>query len=168
MSKYSLAVKLADELGTSVSKASRFIDDVGYTKASRLVDEGATLGDDAGSLGSRLADDWWKPVVGGGAVIGGTVTGYKYLDAAKAREIANAAEAESEGAATGRDAIRLILEDDSLTPEQRRELVEQYLKSQTPPGDPDKPGLLGGDVQTLVVLLIVLALVFNYAMDGDD
>lgn len=167
MSKYSLAVKLADELGTTISKASRFIDDVGYTKAARLVDEGATLGDDAASLGSRLADDWWKPVVGGGAVIGGTVTGYKYLDAEKAKQIAQAAEAEAEGTATGRDAIRLILEDDSLTPEQRRELVEQYLRSQTPPADPDAPGLFGDDVQVLVVLLIVLALVFNFAMEDD-
>lgn len=174
MSKFTLAAKLADELGVSIAKATRFIDDVGYTRAAKLVDEGAAGADDAGGLlgsGVRLPDDWWKAATAGSVVVGGTATAWRYLDVEQAKRIAEQAEAESQKATTVSDAVRLVLEDDSLTPQQRAELLDRFLASTSGAtankNDEGAGGFLGNDVQTLVVLLIVLALVFNYAMEDD-
>lgn len=170
MSKTTLAIQLADELGVSVSKALRFIDDVGYSRASRLVDEGARAGDEAGGLMARLPDDWWKPTAAIGGVATGGLVGYRYLSLQQAEALADGAQADSDRATTAENAVRTILDRDDLTPQQKRELIDRVLgvmESRTPGDDTPGGGLFGGDTQTLIVLLIVLALVFNYAMEDD-
>lgn len=164
MSKTTLALKLADELGITVSKASRFIDDVGMTRASRFVDE-VGGGDEVSGL-PRLVDEWWKPVTAGtGVTVGGALL-WRQQDVNRVDDI-------TQESTDWADLATRLAEDETLTPEQKSELVTLALdtyganrQQQQPPGPGG--GILGGDTQTLIVLLIVLALVFNYAMDGDD
>lgn len=162
-------MKLADELNVSVAKALRFIDDVGFTKASRLVDEAARAGDDAGLLSRRLPTEWWKPAAAVGTIGTGGVVGYKYLSLQQAEAVADAASSDSDRADTAAAAVRTVLDRDDLTPKQKKEMIDRILGVMADSNDKRAGGggLLGGDVQMLVVLLIVLALVFNYAMEDN-
>lgn len=164
MSKYTLAVKLADELGTTVAKASKLIDDVGYTRAAKLLDEGAVVSDDL-SLTSRVPDDWWKPVAVVGGVGGAGVVGYKYLDVRQAEALANEAKADADGALTIKDIMKQMAEDDTLTAAQKRELYLQLTGSL----DGDKPAAKASPFEgatTILVLLVVLGVVFM-ALEDD-
>lgn len=163
MSKTSLALKLADELGTSVSKAKTLIDDVGTTRARAVLD-------DAASGGSRLPDDWWKGAVavgGGTGAIGGGALLWRQQDVERAKALARNSESKS-------DAYKNIIESD-LSKEARRKLLRQALENGgTPPGgnnpdgDKDDGGLIPGDAQTTIVLLIVAAFAFKYTLGDND
>lgn len=158
-------MRLADELNVSVAKALRFIDDVGYTRASKLADEGARAD---GLLSKRLPSGWWKPAASVGIVGTTGVVGYKYLSLQQAKAVADAAASDSDRADTAAAAVRTVLDRDDLTPKQKKEMIDRILGVMEDTNAKGAgAGLLGGDTQTLVVLLIVLALVFNYAMEGD-
>jgi hypothetical protein len=169
MSKYKLAAKLADELGVSLSKANRFIDDVGMTKASRFSDEVAGgPGEGAASGAKRLVDDWWRPAAATGGLVGGGALLWRQQEVEKVQSM-------SKESANWSGLASRLAQDDTLSPEQKSRLVglalNAYGANREKGNDQDDKGgggLLGGDTQTLVVLLIVLALVFNYAMQGDE
>lgn len=157
MGKFQLATSLADELGTSVGKASRFIDEVGAPAARDTLDEAA-------EGASRTVENWWKPAAVGGGLIGGGGLAWRQQNIEQAEAIASQQQDYSE-------AIRSIMESD-LSPEQKRQMV-QGLNDNAPAGnggdggDGDDGGLLGNDLQITLVMLVVLAFAFRYTL-GDD
>lgn len=150
MSKLTLATKLADELGVSIQKASQFVDDVGAATARKALDE-------ALAAGSRTVTDWWKPVTAGGVVVGGGALAWRQQDLEQARTIAAQQQDYS-------SALAAIMESD-LSPEAKRELVVNL--SERGPGNQSdsQPGLLGGDVQTTIILLVVLVFVLKFGLE---
>lgn len=156
----SLAVKLSDEFAVTAEKASRFVDDVGPKKAQQILD-------DLGSSGSRtLSGDWWKPVAATGAVGGGALA-WRQQDVAKARALA-------ERGQNYEDAMKHIVESD-LPADLKRAMVEGAMGAanagagNSGGSSKDKSGgLIPDDPATLIVLVIVMALVLKFALEGDD
>lgn len=161
MGKLSLATKLADELGSSVDEAMRFVDEVGAPAARNTVDELA-------GGASRTVENWWKPVAGTGAVVGGGALAWRQQDIMQAKAIASQQQDYS-------SAVESIMASD-LSPEAKRELLQKLNQSSPASGtNPNNQGgnnggddgLLGGDTQTTLVLLIVVAFALKYTL-GDD
>jgi hypothetical protein len=160
MSKLGLATRLADELGTSVAKASRFIDDVGARRAESLLD-------DASSRGSRQVSNWMKAGAGAGAVGGGALL-WREQDVRRAEALANQQQSYS-------DALTALIDAD-LPPDIKRALAEDLADSSGGGGggQPDDvgegllAGAIGSDPATLIVLLIVLVFVLKFALAGGD
>lgn len=163
MSKFSLAASLADEIGTSVSKASRFVDEVGAPAARSTIDEAATKG-------SKTVSKWWKPAAAGSGIVGGGALAWRQQDLEQAEAIASQQQDYS-------SAVQSIMDSD-LPPERKRELIEQ-LNEDAPAsnnndddegGDGPLGGLLGGGIEgTLIKLLVVMMVVgflLNYAGDS--
>lgn len=154
MGKLGLALKLSDELGTSVSKASKFIDDVGITKAQNALD-------DVASAGSKtLSSGWWKAGAATG-VVGGGALAWRQQDIQQAKQIANQRQSQQQ-------ALAEIMNSD-LSPKAKQALVEQLLNAQDKSNDggggsgpfadllPDM-----GGVQTTIALVVVLALLIQF------
>lgn len=155
MSKYTLAVKLADEFGVSVAKASRYIDDVGSSLARRTLD-------DAARIGSKTVGTWWKPAAAGTAVVGTGALVYRQQDVLTAEALAKNSESYNDG-------VQAIMDSDlpaELKAELTRELVNTAAAS-TKAADEGAGGLLGDDTQTTVILLVVLVFALKFALDGD-
>ena len=160
MSKFSLAAKLADEIGTSVSKASRFVDEVGAPAVRSTIDEAA-------GGASRTVEKWWKPAAAGTGVVGGGALAWRQQDLSKARAIADQQQAYS-------SAVESLIDSD-LPPEKKRELIEELNKSALDTDNDDKnddgggpfSDLFGGGIEgTLIKLLVVMMVVgflLNYA-----
>lgn len=157
MGKLSLATKLADELGIAVSKAQRFVDDIGGSKAQRVVD-------DLGSVGSRTVGGYLKPAT---VLVGGAGGGYlvwRQQNVATARAL-------SEQASSYNDAIRSIAESD-LPPEVKEALVDDATdaaESRTDNDDGSSSSFLDqifGDPLKMVFALVIAVVVLQYAMDG--
>lgn len=152
MGKFSLATKLSDELGVSFAKASRFVDDVGLSTARATFDE-------AIAAGSRTVSDLWKPATAGGLIIGGGTLAWRQQDLEQARTIAAQQKEYS-------SALASIMEAD-LSPAVKRELV-RALRNSVPSDDSNEPNesLLGGDIQTTIVLLVVLVFALKFGLEG--
>lgn len=154
MSKLSLALKLSDELGVTVAKAQKYIDDVGMDLARKSVDNATSTAD------NLVSSNWWK-VAAGGTAIGGTAYAFKQAEVEQAKAIAE------QNAASG-DAIADIMDSD-MSPKAKKALVESLLNStDTGNGGDGGGGLLPGDAQTTIILLIVLVVALRYTLGGDD
>ena len=150
MSKLTLATRLADELGVSIQNASQFVDDVGAPTARRALDE-------AVAAGSRTVSDWWKPVTAGGVLVGGGALAWRQQDLEQARAIAAQQQDYS-------SALASIMESD-LSPEAKRELVVNLSERASGDATKSKPGLLGSDIQTTLILLVVLVFVLKFGLE---
>ncbi len=151
MGKMSVALKLSDELGTSVGKALRYIDDVGLKTAKQSLDEAASKADEAMRIG-------WKPIAGVGAVGGGALI-WREQAVAKAKAIASQKQARS-------DALTGIVESD-LPPSLKKELANQYVRSSSNQNQSNSgPGPFA-NIQQTVVALVVLALVLKYMLGAE-
>lgn len=159
MSKLRLAQKLAEETGTGVRVAQRWIDDVGRTQARRslrgLEDGGSRL----------LGSSWTAPALTGGA-LGGGYLAYRQQDVERARAIARDSESE-------RHALKQIMESD-LPPEMKQELARELFKDDDPDdggGLPEKirdalEGGLGGEIQQTIILAIVAIVLVQWLVTG--
>lgn len=153
-----VAVRLANELGTTASKAQRFVDEAGEGTARAMLDDVSQRAD------SRLPDGWWKPVAGAGGLggaAGGTALVWRQQDVWKAREAANEAE-------NYEQTVRKIIESD-LPGEIKLQLAKGAQESAKNRGDDgssdDGGGLFGQDTQTTLVLLIVAVIVLVYGLN---
>ncbi|AGC65551.1 head protein [Haloarcula hispanica virus PH1] len=160
MGKFALASRLADELGTSVSKASRFVDEVGAPAARNTIDEAA-------QAGSRTVSKWWKPTAAVGTIGTGGALAWRQQDLSQARAIADQQQDYTA-------AVESIMDSD-LPPERKREMVDALNQNAPASGenknggnDGGDGGLLGGDLQTTLVLLIVVAFALRYTLGDDD
>lgn len=114
MSKAKLAVRLADELGTTTAKAQRFISDVGASRARRLMNStggGATV-----HVGS-----YWKPVVTTGGLAGAGGLAWRQQDIQKLK-------AETEAARTDLEVLQALAENEDLSAEQKSALTEELMR----------------------------------------
>lgn len=165
MSKLQVAMRLADELGTSVGKARTFVDDVGLDAARGAVD-------DVAQKGSQTVSNWWRPTVIGGGLAGGGALAWRQQDIAQARQIANQQR-------SYKSAMQSILESD-LPPDAKREMVRNLQNSGNGgngdggddsgwslPWSGDGGGGPFGDLQMLLALVIVAVLVLQYADGGE-
>lgn len=158
MSKIDLAVKLADEIGVSVEKASRFVDDVGATTARGVLDEAA-------SAGSKTISKWAKPATIGGTAIGGGALVWRQQDVAKARALA-------ERQATYQETVADLMNSD-LPPELKRKLLADAGQAATSDGGNGDGGegatsMLPDNPAALIILVIVMVFVLKFALDGGD
>jgi len=158
MSKFSVAMKLADEAGVSLSKSQKFIDDVGLDTARKAADDAAQ------KAGAMMPGGWWKPAAGAG-VVGGGALAWRQQDLKQAEAIASQAKSY--------DSALAEIMDSDLSPQAKRELAQKL--TDTSPGaggdngsggDGDGGGLLPGGMQTTIVLLIVLVFGMKFALDG--
>lgn len=167
MGKISLAVKLADEIGVSVAKASRFIDDVGPKAARSMVDDAAKKG--SKFLGSSVT----KTAVLGGAVGSGALV-FNEQETEQTKNNAEAAAAAAAAADSRSEAIQAIIESD-LPPDVKQQMLKNYTESANKDNDGgnDNDGngadsIIPDNPQTLIILLIVLAFAFRYTLGGDE
>jgi hypothetical protein len=156
-----LARELAEQTGSNIRRAATFVDDVGPKQARRLLD---------------TAEDSIPLKVPATAGIGTAgVLAFRQQDVEKAQ--AEAREAESEQLAA-----RDLIEDSSLTPEQKGELLDQLVGDGSPGPDDDNSEdsgfspfddlseLFAGDglqgtIVRVIVLLIIILIVTNYASE---
>lgn len=158
MSKLSLALKLADETGVAVQKALRYVDDVGGDLASKSLD-------DVTEAGSRTVSKWFKPAAAGTVLAGGGVLAWNQQTVEKAQ-------AKADTTQSAQAALADIIDSD-LPPDLKREMVRALIGSTDPADDQkdeknDGGGLIPDDPQTLIILVIVMALVLKFALDGGD
>lgn len=167
-----IAIKLARVAGVPISKAMKLVDDIGAGPAKRLVDDVAertgkvvddagNVVDDAASRGDSIVKSYWKPATVVGATTAGGVFLFREQDVRRMKEIA-----ETEQSAD--DALADIINSD-LPPEARQKLVEMYLESRertVPDTKGNESGLFGDSTTRLVVTLLVVAVVMNYALNG--
>ena len=160
MSKLSLAAKLADETGVALSKAKKFVDDVGVKTATRSLDEVI-------EAGSRTISEWWKPALATGGRVGGGALGWRQQDLQEAEAIASQQRDYSDAWAS--------LMDSGLSPEAKKELAVRLIEqSPSSNGDGSKGGeskdggLLPEDPAALVILVIVLVMVLRYSLGGSN
>jgi hypothetical protein len=161
MSKVSLALDLAKRFNdVSFSKASKFIDDVGVTRAEDALQSAQRTGDDA------LSSNWWKAGAATG-VVGGGALAWRQQDLEEARAIAQQQQSASNSLAS-------IMNSD-LSPEAKRKLTSQLLEqmaNQNNGGNGDNGGggnpladLLPdgmGGLQATLGLVIVLAILVQF------
>lgn len=156
MGKISLATRLADELGVSVQKASRFVDDVGASRARQTVDEVA-------AQGSKTVAKWLRPATIGAGAIGGGALVWRQQDVAQARALADQQQNYA-------DAVRQVIESD-LPPDLKRQMLEDASSAASTSGGDDggsgPGGIIPDDPQTLIILIIVMAIVLKTTL-GDD
>jgi hypothetical protein len=173
MSKATLARSLADEAGTTVARARRFIDDVGEPRAreqlGRIRGGGGTV-DDSGRLVSNRA-----LAIGGGAGLLGTTgaLAWRQQDVAQTRAERDAAQEYSK-------TLQEIV-NGNLTPEERQAALDGLSNigaavdgadaGGVDPGDlvPDLPipDIGGSIIPTLVIILIALWIV-SRMMDDEE
>lgn len=157
MGKAGLAAKIADEVGTTVDDAYKWVDDVGVPKAQSALDDITTRG-------SKTVEKWWKPATAGGAVVGGTAVAWRQQDVWEAQAIADQQQ-------TYADAFQSIMESD-LDPAQKEELVDELRNSSPASGQNSGGGgggILGNDLQTTLVLIVIVAIVLSQTLDtGGD
>lgn len=163
MSKLSVAMRLADETGVSLSKAQKFIDDVGLDAARKAADDAAELGS------KTLSSGWWKPTAGG-VLVGGGALAWRQQELEQAKAIASQQQSYS-------GALAAVMDSD-LSPKAKRELADSLVNNS--PASSDGSGgsggsggngggsLLGGDMQTTIILVIVMVFVLKFALDGGD
>mgnify|MGYP000362667689 CR=1 FL=1 len=157
MSKLAIASRLADELGASVNKAKKFVDDLGGDRSRQLVD-------DLGSGGSRSIGDFVTPgtlAVGG---IGGGALLWRQQDVATARALA-------EQSSSYNDAVKSIMES-NLPPELKQEMVDDATQAAKDRRGGDGSGttsFIDGIFQDpikMIFALVLMIVILQYALDG--
>lgn len=165
MSKFKIVSKLADELGTTTSKASRFVDDVGADNAQKVIDD---IGD-----GGKATADWLTPkkvgaAVGAGAIGGGALA-WRQQDVAQAKNLAEQAESYEQS-------IKSIM-DSNLPPEMKKKLVENAGENTGNDGgngnDDEKSWWEkiipeGNDPMSMVLMVVIVAIVLRTVLEGDE
>lgn len=159
MGRLSAATRLADEFGTSIDNAQRFIGDVGPDVADDLVQKSGQVADDTLS-------SWRRPLAlagGTGVVAGGAGLAYRQQDVSQARAIA-------EQSASYSDAVQSIIESD-MSPDAKQAAIEDLNNNAGTDDEDDEDD--GGDLlpenpQTLIIMMIVLVFVLKFALEGDD
>lgn len=162
MGKFALASKLADEIGTSVDEAMRFVDEVGAPAARRTADEAA---EGAG----KTVSNWWKPAAAGTSLVGGGALVWRQQDLEQAEAIASQQQDYS-------TAIQSIMESD-LPPKRKREMLESLNQNSPASKDNKDDGdggpfsdLFGGGIEgtlvKMVVVVMVVGFLLNYASSG--
>lgn len=162
MAKFSLAARLADELGTSVDEAAQFIDDIGEQQARQTV---VNVGDE-GAAGTGISN-WWKAAGAGGALGAGALA-WRQQDVQRAEAIAQRQQSYSK-------AMRSIISSD-LPGDLKSEMARDANNAATGGGGGgsgggggplDALGGLMGDAQTTLALLVVLVILVTVA-GGDE
>lgn len=165
MSKATIVTKLADELGVAAGKASRFVDDIGGDKARRLVDDLAQRGDEPARwlTNRRLA-------VGG--AVGGGALAWRQQDVAEAQAIAREK-------SSYKESIKKIIESD-LPPKLKEAMAADASAAARPSGNGGDGGggggedngfignLIGGDPMVAILMIVVIVMVFRYALEGEQ
>lgn len=162
MASAGIAARMADELGATYDDAARWVDELGGSRAAQVSDEAA-------QGGSSTVGDWWKPAAAVGGIGGGGALLWRQQDVQKARSLADSQQDYS-------SAIQSIMEDDSLSSEQKQKFVDQ-LTSNLPSGEDSDDGGGGpldrltemfdlGGAQTTLILVIVVAIVLTQTLDG--
>lgn len=161
MGKIDVALKIADEFGTSVGKASQFVDDVGGKTAdelARLSDEGARVSSEGISRTTKA--------LGGAGLVGGGALAWRQQEVERAKALAAKSQNYS-------DAVKNLAESD-LPPEVKKKLAEGLAQQAKNNDGGNKDGGGGlpdlgdvfGDAQTTLILVIVAAIVLSQAVDG--
>jgi len=161
MGKFSLASRLADEIGSSTDEAMRFVDEVGAPAVRDTLDEAA------GSA-SRTVSKWWKPTAAGTGLVGGGALAWRQQDLNQAQAIASQQQDYT-------SSVQSIMQSD-LPPERKREMLEALNENAPASGSNNGGGdgggggggLLGGDIQTTIILVIFMVFVLKFALDGGD
>lgn len=181
MSKIRLAREIAEVTGRSLTKALRYISDVGSKTARKSVE--AAKGGASWKLPATLT-------AGGGGALA-----WRQQDVRRAEAIAQKAQAEADKQANATDALGELLDADDLSAKQIQQLAEEFNVDEEPPSDDgddpdddpsdDSPsglpklldeilgggdgsgglGALVGGAQQTVILLVVVVLVLNYALN---
>jgi hypothetical protein len=167
MGKLTLAGKLADELAVSTGKAKRAVDDLGADNVRRLLDDVQQNGS------SRLPSGWRKGVLATGAVsgaAGGGALAWRQQDVWQAQAAAREAQARTARSENYAEAMKWIVESD-LPADLKRQFAKGASATANSPnnGSGDNSGdggLVPDDPQTLIILIIVLALVLKYALES--
>lgn len=160
MSKSQLARRIAEETGTTIQRARRFVDDVGPRTAEEALEAAQT---------SARSFPWRTAIAGGAATgIGGGMLYWRDQDVRKAEALADQSESYEE-------AIGDIIESDLPSH------VKEDLLNDIPTGDeededgwldelrdaiPGWPDTGAGSILYLVVALIVLMAFLNYQQGG--
>lgn len=172
MGTLSLAMDVARAAGTSVSKASRFISDVGPDAARTTLD----------AVNSNR-----KLITGTGAL---SLTGLAYGEYREQEvELAKAAAEEAAAESDANEQLARLIENDDLSPEVRKELIAEITddlgnddddEAKKPPNPDDPEGTngiiaalfgsdtnleaIGGEATKLVILLIIVVFVLNFGL----
>jgi hypothetical protein len=157
MGKLSIATKLSDELGIALTKARKFVDDIGGSKAQKALDE-------LGSAGSRAVGDYLKPAT---VLVGGAGGGYlvwRQQTVAQARAL-------SEQASSYNDAVQAIAESD-LPPDVKEALVDDATDAANRRNSNDDDGSsssfldqIFNDPMKMVFALVIVVVVLQMALD---
>lgn len=165
MSRLRLATQLADQVGTSVQNAIRFVDDVGPQVARNVRDTAS----DAGRGTAR----WLQSTGGKASVFAGTLAGGGY---AWREQDVRTAESLAERSDNYQEVVTEIMESD-LDPELKKELVEDATEAEAGGGGSDDDDgddslipddltdLIPDDPLTMIAVVIVLAIVLQTVMD---
>jgi hypothetical protein len=180
MGKATLAMGLADKLGTSFDEAARLVDDLGDDGARQVLrssDDTARLGDDSASAGSRL-DGISNRALAAGVGSAGVGGGALYWKRQQRLQDEAQAAAEAEKSEAMDETIQSILESEDLPADVAAELAESAafgIQGDTPsggdgfdPGDlvPDMPDLgISDSVQFAVLVIVVLGALWLYLSD---
>jgi hypothetical protein len=161
MGKLSIAQQLADEAGIALSKAKRFVEDVGGTRTQRVIDELQSGGDDLGRFINA------RTLTAGGGIAGGALL-WRQQDVATARALAEEAQSYSE-------VVSSIAESD-MPPEMKRQLIDDANEQRSQNRDDDGGGsnsFLDGLFQdplkmvfALVIIIVVLQFVLSEGLEG--
>jgi hypothetical protein len=158
MGKLAIAQRLADEIGVSLSKARSFVDDVGGSRAQRVLDEMDGATDELG----RFLNPTTLTV---GGVVGGGALLWRQQDVAEARSLADRAERYN-------DAVRRIAESNlpaDLKQELTDDLTEQAENRNQGGGGGDGFDLSGlvDDPMMMVFALVIVVVVLQTVLGGD-
>lgn len=158
MSKLDIATRLADEIGTTTTRAKRFVEDIGGDRASQLAD------DLAGS-GSRSVGDFVTPAVVAGGGIGGGYLVWRQQDVETAQALA-------EQASSYNDAVRSIAES-NLPPDMKEELINQASEQAENRNSGDGSGsngfldsIFNDPIKMVFALVLMLAFLQYVLADG--
>ncbi|AFD02302.1 head protein [Haloarcula hispanica icosahedral virus 2] len=160
MGRLSAAARLADEFGSSIDNAQRFVDEVGPDVADDLVARSGQVADDA-------LTSWKRPLAaagGTGVLAGGAGLAYRQQDVAEARSVA-------EQSASYSEAVQAIIESD-MSPEAKQQAIKDLNNNAGTDGDDDDgdegpAGLLPENPQVVIVLMIVLIFAMKFGLQGD-
>lgn len=163
MGKATLARRLADEFGTSVSKARQFVTDAGPRRARALIG-----GADEAAKGSKSFP--WKTAIAGGSLagLGGGALYWREQDIRRVEAMADEAE-------NYNDAMQSIIESD-LPPELKRAMADSAADVTTSGGNggggfdigdliPVDISGITDDIGTMVIALVIVVLIMNALLE---
>jgi hypothetical protein len=149
MSKLRLAKALADATGSTVDEAAQVVDDIGQGRARAVLNN------------VENATPWKIPALAGVGVGGGLLYREQSVDRAEA-------------AADQAEAVRDVLNSDSLSKEEKQRLAEQLAGDSG--GQDDNGGggddplsfLTGGGIEGMLFKIIVVVVVLNLVLNWSE